>query len=66
MRSAVASRCIWLGQRCTAVCTLRGVVSVGLLPGLALVAGAVSGLFWPGAWLLKPALILLAVAGWIA
>ncbi len=46
-------------------------VSVGLLPGLALVAGAVSGLFWqdlfwPGAWLLKPALILLTIAGWIA
>ncbi len=50
-------------------------VSVGLLPGLALVAGAVSGLFWqelfwqnpwPGAWLLKPALIFLAIAGWIA
>ena len=45
-------------------------VSVGLLPGLALVAGAVSGLFWqnlwPGAWLLKSALILLTSAGWIA
>ena len=41
-------------------------VSVGLLPGLALVAGAVAGLFWPGAWLLKPVLLVLAIAGWIA
>ena len=45
--------------------------SVGLLPGLALLAGAVSGLFWQDlfsadAWLLKPALPVLAIAGWAA
>ncbi len=40
--------------------------SVGLLPGLALITGAVSGLFWPDAWLLKLAFIVLAITGWIA
>jgi competence protein ComEC len=40
--------------------------SVGLLPALALLAGAACGLFSPDAWPPKLALIPLAIAGWIA